>query len=129
MSKLTLPSHVKPSEDVVWRNLQGESVLLDLKSGVYFGLDAVGTRIWALLQDRDDLQAVLEELLAEYDVSEEACARDLLDLVSVMAEKGLVQVDLVSGTGLGGRADIFFPVGIYCGARTVFAKRQATHAI
>jgi len=91
MNKLALSPRVKPSEDVVWRNLQGESVLLDLKSGVYFGLDSVGTRIWTLLQDHDDLQAVLQELLGEYDVSEERCARDLLDLVGVLAEKGLVE--------------------------------------
>ena len=91
MSKLPLSLQVKPSEDVVWRNLQGESVLLDLKSGVYFGLDAVGTRIWTLLQAHRDLQAVLQELLCEYEVSEEKCASDLLDLVSALAEKGLVQ--------------------------------------
>ena len=93
MSKLSLSLQVKPSEDVVWRNLQGESVLLDLKSGVYFGLDAVGTRIWTLLQDHRDLQAVLQELLGEYEVSEETCARDLMDLVSAMEEKGLVQTE------------------------------------
>ena len=63
MNKLSLSLQVTPSEDVVWRNLQGESVLLDLKSGVYFGLDTVGTRIWTLLQDHRDLQAVLQELL------------------------------------------------------------------
>jgi hypothetical protein len=93
MSKLPLSLQVKPSEDVVWRNLQGESVLLDLKSGVYFGLDAVGTRIWTLLQAHRDLQAVLQELLSEYEVTEETCARDLMDLVSAMAEKGLVQTE------------------------------------
>ena len=93
MSKQSLSLQVKPSEDVVWRNLQGESVLLDLKSGVYFGLDAVGTRIWTLLQDHRDLQAVLQELLSEYEVSEETCAHDLMDLVSAMAEKGLVQTE------------------------------------
>ena len=93
MNKLPLSLQVKPSEDVVWRNLQGESVLLDLKSGVYFGLDAVGTRIWTLLHDHRDLQAVLQELLCEYEVNEETCARDLMSLVGAMAEKGLVQTE------------------------------------
>ena len=87
----SLSLQVKPSEDVVWRNLQGESVLLDLKSGMYFGLDAVGTRIWTLLQAQPHLERVLQELLNEYEVSEETCARDLMNLVSAMAEKGLVQ--------------------------------------
>ena len=90
VSKISLSLQVTPSEDVIWRNLQGESVLLDLKSGVYFGLDTVGTRIWTLLQAHHDLQAVLKELLSEYDVGEEKCARDLVDLVGAMAEKGLV---------------------------------------
>jgi Coenzyme PQQ synthesis protein D (PqqD) len=93
MNKQSLSLQVKPSEDVVWRDLQGESVLLDLKSGVYFGLDTVGTRIWTLLQAQSDLQAVLEELLREYEVTEETCASDLLNLVSLLAEKGLVQME------------------------------------
>lgn len=93
MGKPSLSLEVTPSEDVVWRNLQGESVLLDLKSGVYFGLDAVGTRIWTLLQAHHDLQTVLQELLREYEVGEEMCARDLMDLVSAMADKGLVQTN------------------------------------
>jgi len=91
VNKFPLSLQVTPSEDVIWRNLQGESVLLDMKSGVYFGLDAVGTRIWTLLQSQHDLRAVLEELLREYEVSEEKCSRDLIDLVNAMAEKGLVQ--------------------------------------
>jgi len=90
MDKLALSPRVKPSEDVVWRNLQGESVLLDLKSGVYFGLDSVGTRIWTLLQANDDLNVVLGVLLAEYEVTEETCAHDLVDLVNTLEEKGLV---------------------------------------
>ena len=90
MDKMSLSRQVTPSDDVVWRNLQGESVLLDLKSGDYFGLDTVGTRIWTLLQAHHDLQAVLQELLSEYEVDEDKCARDLMDLVSAMAEKGLV---------------------------------------
>jgi len=90
VNKLSLSLEVAPSNDVVWRNLQGESVLLDLKSGVYFGLDTVGTRIWTLLQANHNLQAVLQELLSEYDVGEEQCASDLVDLISAMAEKGLV---------------------------------------
>jgi len=96
MNKLSFPTRVKPSDDVVWRDLQGESILLDLKSGVYFGLDPVGTRIWTLLQDHTDLQAVLEQLLREYEVSEETCARDLLELIAVLQEKGLVRMESVA---------------------------------
>ena len=45
----TLASRIRPSDEVLFQELQDESVLLDLKSGVYFGLDIVGTRIWQLL--------------------------------------------------------------------------------
>ena len=56
-------------------SLDGEAVLLDLASGTYFGLDAVGTRIWELLDQRQPLAAILDAILDEYDVEEHARER------------------------------------------------------
>ena len=62
----TLTSRVKVNDDVLFQELQGEAVLLNLKSGVYFGLDPVGTRIWQLFAEhevlRDVAQAVVDDL-------------------------------------------------------------------
>lgn len=88
----TLESRVLKSEDVLFRNLSGEAVLLNLKTGLYFGLDPVGTRIWELIESKGRLTDVLAAVVAEFDVDEERARRDLLDLVSALAAKGLVRV-------------------------------------
>jgi hypothetical protein len=60
--RLALRDTVRINDDVVFRELEGEAVLLNLETGVYFGLNEVGTRIWSLLQERVSLKQVLERL-------------------------------------------------------------------
>jgi hypothetical protein len=91
-TEISLASRVKINEEVLFQELQGEAVLLNLKSGVYLGLDSVGTRIWNLLQQRPLLQDVRDAILQEYDVSAEQCERDLLRLVSKMEQQGLAEI-------------------------------------
>jgi Coenzyme PQQ synthesis protein D (PqqD) len=88
----TLDSRVRPNDDVLFQDLQGEAVLLNLKSGVYFGLDPVGTRIWQLFGDHPLLADVAQKVVAEYDVAEDRCAADLLALVTELEKQGLVAI-------------------------------------
>ena len=91
---LTLRDHVSPTTDVVFRELDGEAVLLHLGTAIYFGLNAVGTRIWLLLQEDSSLQRAYDRLLADYDVPPEKLEQDLLALVGQLCGKGLLQVSL-----------------------------------
>jgi hypothetical protein len=77
--------------DVLVQELQGESVLLNIRSGVYFGLDDVGTRMWAVLTTAPSLQAACDTLAQEYDVERERLERDLRVLVEKLVEHGLVE--------------------------------------
>jgi hypothetical protein len=81
------------SDDVVSRELDGEAVILNLASGVYFGLDRVGTRIWQLIDQRQSLEAVLEAISTEYEAPVEDIERDLLQLASELKERGLIVED------------------------------------
>jgi hypothetical protein len=65
---------------------------LDLKSENYFGLDAVGTRIWQLVRDNGDVQVILETILDEFDADEARIRRDLEALLSEIADLGLITV-------------------------------------
>jgi hypothetical protein len=96
--ELSLTSRVRIPDGVLSRDLQGELVILDLKTGVYFGLDQVGTRIWHLLQEHQFLQEVLDSLVEEYEVTEAVCAHDLLGFVAKMLESGLVEVNNKAAT-------------------------------
>jgi hypothetical protein len=78
--------------DVLVQELQGESVLLNLRSGRYYGLDEVGTRMWAALTASDSLRAAFESLLSEYAVDADRLQGDLLALVENLVGHGLVEV-------------------------------------
>lgn len=88
----TLSSRVRVNDDVLFQELNGEGVLLNLKTGVYFGLDQVGTRFWQLLDQHTILSEILEALLTEYDVPQERCAQDLVALVADMENHKLIAV-------------------------------------
>lgn len=80
------------SKDVLSQELAGETVLLDLASENYFGLDAVGTRVWQLLSEGQDKTAVVEALLDEYEVEREVLEKDVTELLGRLSEAGLIEI-------------------------------------
>ena len=80
----------RPADDVVFRTVDGEAVILSIGSGLYFGLTPVGTRIWELIDEGRTLDEILAALQREYDGGENEMRRDLHALVSELAARGLV---------------------------------------
>ena len=90
---MNLNQTITLSPDVISQEVSGETVLLDLNSENYFGLDEVGTRIWQLIKETGKLQAVYDTLLAEYDVSEEQLLADLEKLIVEVEKIGLIRLE------------------------------------
>lgn len=80
-------------ESVLFRDLDGESVLLETGTGRYYGLNEVGTRMWSLLRIHGETEAVCRALLQEYDVPESSLREDLLQFVEILSARGLVRTD------------------------------------
>lgn len=76
--------------DVIFRELAGESVVLDLSSGRYFGLNDVGTRVWQLIGEGQPVDAVLQAVVAEYRADAPTIERDVLALLDDLTTRGLV---------------------------------------
>jgi len=93
-----LPSSTMPDvsgrlrvhRSVLSRELAGETVLLNLESGVYYGLDAVGTRAWNLLAEERTLADVCTIMLKEFEVTHDTLQQDLTTLVRELCEKQLL---------------------------------------
>jgi Coenzyme PQQ synthesis protein D (PqqD) len=83
---------VVAAKDQISRDLDGEAVILNMKSGVYCGLNEVGARIWQLVQKTIDIEQICETLLAEYNVEKERCENEVLALLQQMAAKGLIEI-------------------------------------
>ena len=88
----SLDLSVRVGKDVMFRELDGEAVLLNLESGKYYGLDPVGARIWSLLATPKTVARVRDSVLAEYEVDAARCESDLLALLDALAAAGLVLV-------------------------------------
>jgi hypothetical protein len=89
-----LSGQIRAHADVVWRDVDGEIVLLNVATGQYFGLDAVGSRVWLLLQQDGDAGATLAQLadrvVAEFDVDHATAVSDLTHLFQQLADQQLV---------------------------------------
>ena len=81
---------VRPSTDVIFRELEGEGVLLDLASGRYFGLNAIGTRVWTLLSEGAAVDDAIAAIAAECGVHRRDIARDIDDFLEALAARGLL---------------------------------------
>jgi Coenzyme PQQ synthesis protein D (PqqD) len=92
MPKMKLTDAVTLSEDVVAREVGEETMLLDLASGTYFGLNPVGGRFWQLLEEGRSVSEARDTLLGEFDVEEAILDSDLTALLEEMAGKGLVSL-------------------------------------
>ena len=93
-------SRLRIPEDVLSQDLEGETILLNLASGVYFGLDPIGTRVWRLIEEHGRLGPIRGAMTQEYDVSNERLGEDLIDLVAQLLDKGLLEV-IKKGEGSG----------------------------
>jgi len=92
MTHVSLDASLVVPDDVIFRELDGEAIILNLATGNYFGLDEVGTRMWTLIADSGTLRHAVDVMAGEYDVDRAALEGDVLDLASGLLDKGLVQV-------------------------------------
>lgn len=84
--------YVRTSPNVLMQELKGESVLLNLQTERYFGLDDVGTRMWEVLSKSESLKQARDTLLNEYDVDPKQLENDLRTLVEKLSKNGLIEV-------------------------------------
>lgn len=82
---------IEISDKVVYKTFEDEIILLHLDSGIYYGLDAVGSRFWSLLEQERDVDAALALMADEFDVDRHTLERDCRELLGQLREKGLVR--------------------------------------
>lgn len=83
---------VRVPEDVLVSELDGESVLLKLKSESYFGLDDTGTRLWELLVSSGTVQGAYDAALSEFDVDPDHLRADMSELLDNLIQRGLIEI-------------------------------------
>jgi hypothetical protein len=88
-----LPARVVAPDDVVWQEVDGKVSLTTLGDERYFALDAVGSRMWALLDESPDVATACDRLLALFEVDEDTLRADLGDFIAKLVDRGLLRVE------------------------------------
>ena len=89
---MTLSDTISVVPDQVSCGLAAETAILHVKSGIYYTLDPVGTRIWNLIQQPASIAVIRDTIVSEYDVTTDRCEADLFRLLDDLQREALIQV-------------------------------------
>jgi hypothetical protein len=76
---------------IVQSKIGEEVVMLDMDSGFYFGLNSVASVIWGLLANEISFEALIDQLMAQFDVERSLCEADTKELLEQMVEKNIIR--------------------------------------
>ena len=82
----------------VCQEMPGEVIILSLESGISYSLDAVGAKIWALIEKPISVSGICDSICNEYDVPEQDCERDVQSFIEGLKAVGLIQVHAKSSS-------------------------------
>lgn len=85
-------SRVARSEAILFTELGDTVVMMDTREGRYYELDAVGARIWALIEAGPRVAELCEAVAAEYDVDRDTCRDDVLAFLGELRDLGAIRV-------------------------------------
>jgi len=85
-------SYVKRNNDVFANDIDGEAVMMNIQTGKYYGLDEIGSRIWELMEQKIQVKAIIDQLQKEYEVSEQQCKTDVLNLLTELKTNQLIEI-------------------------------------
>lgn len=95
---ISLQTRVVASSKQISCGLSDEAVILHLEEGVYYGLNAVASRIWTLVQEPRTIRELRDSLLSEFEIEESRCTRDLIDLLGQLQRWGLIDLEASNGS-------------------------------
>lgn len=90
MSTLTLATQVVRNPDLISTDMDGETVMMSIERGEYYGIGGVGKRAWELLAQPIRLQDLCQTICSEFEVDESRCQSDMLAFVSDLLQNGIV---------------------------------------
>lgn len=88
--QVELPKQITISPQVLFQELENESIMLNLRDDAYYRLDDVSTRLWQLLSETGEVEPVVHQMLVEYQVDESRLRQDLAALLHQMATAGVI---------------------------------------
>jgi len=90
--KITTETVISQTEEIVDSNIDGETVMMSIENGKYYGLDDIGSRIWELIEKPVKVSDLIDALLEQFDVDRKTCERDVLKFLNELNEDKILGV-------------------------------------
>jgi len=87
---ISLDSVVSQVEEIVDSDMDGETVMMSIENGEYYGMDAIGSRIWELIKTPVTVSGLCDQLMEEFEVTREKCSEDVMGFLGELAKDGLI---------------------------------------
>ena len=81
---------IRRSKEAIFTELDGETVILHMQTGVYSGLDTVGTHLWKQLEKPCSFRQLVDQVMADYEVTEQQCASDICQFLADLLANSLI---------------------------------------
>ena len=90
MTTITLDSQFVRNPDLIATDMDGDTVMMSIERGEYYGVSGVGTRIWELLEKPITLSQVITTICADFEVDEATCQADAERFIRELMDNGMV---------------------------------------
>jgi hypothetical protein len=92
MNPINTTTIIQRIPDILFSEMDEETVLLRIQNGEYYGLDQTGSRIWQLIEKPISFGQIIDTLVAEYNVSRTACENDVVEFLKGLYENKLIRI-------------------------------------
>ena len=92
MKTFYFDSKVQRTKDVVSSDIDGETVMMSIEQGKYYGMDSIGSRIWELIKEPITMTDLCCKLVDEFDIDIPTCTKDVMKFMEQMDEEHLIKV-------------------------------------
>lgn len=89
---LTKDSIIKQTGDVVASEIDGETVMMSIENGEYYGLDGIGSHIWELIRKRIKVSDLIDCLMKKYEVDFDTCEKDVMAFLNELNQDNILVV-------------------------------------
>lgn len=87
-----LDSTIVRHSDIVFNQMDGETIMMSIDNGEYYGTNVMGSRIWDLLETPRTVSEIRDALLPDFDVTREQCEKDILAFLNRMESRNVVKI-------------------------------------
>lgn len=88
---LSLSTKIMRDPDIIATDMDGETVMMSIEQGQYYGLSGIGPFLWGLLVDPRSIEQLCAQVLRKFDVDEATCQADIMSFVGDLLDKGVLR--------------------------------------